>query len=91
MYLDQKQKVNAQIRKAKFDYYNGLLAENAKNQKLLFQIAEQLLKQADLANQFCSVFTFKIKKIRDGFQIAEDWSYDEPRSAFHELMFSPCN
>ena len=101
LYLEQKQRVNALIRKAKFDYYNGLLVENAKNQKRLFQIAEQLLhrKQAsplpdavsnkDLANQFCSFFTEKIKKIREGFQIAEDWSYDEPSSAFHELTCFP--
>ena len=43
----------------------------------------------DLANQFCSFFTEKIKKIREGFQIAEDWSYDEPSSAFHELTYFP--
>ncbi len=79
LYCEQKQKVNCLINKAKYDHYNQLFTEHAKDQKRLFQIADKLLhrqkasplpsSESDLtlANDFSSFFINKIKNICDNF------------------------
>ena len=96
LFCQQKQKVIALIKRAKRNHYSDLFTAHAKNQKQVFQLANKLLHRNQvsplpesvsddhLANQFSDFFTEKIKKIRDGFTLVDDWSC-EPLKTHHQL------
>ena len=99
IYCQQKQKVIALIKHAKRNHYSDLFTAHAKNQKQLFQLADKLLHRnqvsplpestsdKSLANRFSTFFTEKIRKIRDGFSIVDDWSCkeEETRTPLQQL------
>ncbi|XP_072016855.1 uncharacterized protein [Amphiura filiformis] len=104
LYKQQKQKVISLLKKAKANYYNDLCVAHANDQKQLFSIVNKLLhhkqeaplpdcdSDKNLANKFCNFFTEKIKKIRNGFQIADDLSCNEPVAPLHHLTnFAPAS
>ena len=78
------------------------IMEHAGDQKQIFQIADQLLhirqvsplpdsdSDKSLANQFFDYFTEKIWKIRKGFDIVDNWGFEEPKTTVqHMTSFEP--
>ena len=78
------------MNRARTAYYKNLIDENSSDQKRLFKVAKQLMKQdtavpfpphsdpSVLANDFGNFFVEKITKIRDGFTECCDDCCQEP-------------
>ena len=72
--------------------------EHAGDQKQIFQIADQLkfplslilIQISLLLTRFFYYFTEKIWKIRKGFDIVDNWGFEEPKTAVqHMTSFEP--
>ncbi|XP_071804816.1 uncharacterized protein [Asterias amurensis] len=78
LYCEQKKLVIHLTERAKSNYYNELFADHRKDQKQIYRLTDKLLHknksspvpfarvQYNLAHEFCTFFTDKIKRIRDG-------------------------